>query len=276
VTIIRVDFSSEIGFGHLKRIENFVKRYKKTPVMIVCKECEQKYTDIPIIEIKEENDFFEIVKKLKPKEVVVDNYNFTYEDEKKFKELFPNIKLICFDDMYKKHYCDEIINPNLCKKTYKNLPSFTKVLYTGPLISEKFKKVKSKREGIFICFGATDVKNVIIKVLKLLKNKKQPIYVYTTSANKNIKLLKRFCKINKNCKLHIDEDVAKGMQKAEVGIISASTLSYEAMKSGMAFIAVRVVDNQNEMMKCLKSKRKKVIDIRNIRKLKWMLQSYLT
>ncbi len=83
----------------------------------------------PLITIKDEDEFFAQVKKLKPKEVVVDNYNFTYNNEKDFKKRFSHIKLSIFDDDYREHFCDEIINHNISakKENYPN-PKIVKII----------------------------------------------------------------------------------------------------------------------------------------------------
>jgi len=126
--IIRIDFNSKIGLGHLKRQETFISeklKVKSKKFIIICKECDENLTKLPVIKIKNEEEFFEKVKELKPKEVIVDNYNFTFENEKRFKNLFPNIKLTVFDDTYETHFCDEIVNCNLyAKKEKYKVPSF--------------------------------------------------------------------------------------------------------------------------------------------------------
>jgi UDP-2,4-diacetamido-2,4,6-trideoxy-beta-L-altropyranose hydrolase len=264
VTILRVDFSSKIGFGHLKRIEVFVKRYNIKNPLIICKKCKQKYTKLPILKIKNEKEFFKKVKKLKPKWVIVDNYEFDYKKEKKFKKKFSDIKLSVFDDFYVRHYADEIINHNLGVKLekYEN-PEKVKVI--KPLIRDEFFKAKKKKfikKGIFFSLGGTDSKGLILKVLKILKIKKPFVNLYVTSANRNLKKIKRFCKINKWVKLHIDEDVSIGMAKSEFGIITPSVISYEAIFMNLPFIAIEVADNQKEIAKYLKKKRIPILKIR--------------
>jgi UDP-2,4-diacetamido-2,4,6-trideoxy-beta-L-altropyranose hydrolase len=269
MVILRVDFSSKIGFGHLKRVEVFVKRYNIKNALIICKKCKKKYTNLPVLKIKKEKEFFKKIKKLKPSWVIVDNYEFDYKKEKKFKKKFPKIKLSVFDDFYAKHFADEIINHNLGVKLdrYEN-PEIVKII--KPLIRDEFfkaKRKKFKRKGIFLSLGATDSKGLILKILKILKVKKPIVNLYVTSANKNLEKIKKFCKINKWVKLHIDEDVAIGMAKSKFGIITPSTLAYEALFMNLPFIAIKVANNQKEMVKYLKQKRILVFKIREIRKI---------
>ncbi|WP_024787305.1 UDP-2,4-diacetamido-2,4,6-trideoxy-beta-L-altropyranose hydrolase [Lebetimonas sp. JH369] len=278
--IIRVDFSSKIGLGHLKRMETFIKKYNIKNSLIICKECNKKLTSLPVVKIKKEKEFFKKVKKLKPQKVIVDNYNFTYENEKEFKKLFPEIKLIVFDDLYYRHYADEVINVNLYAKKEKyigKIPPFCKVTILPPLIREEFqkaKKKKDKKEGIFISFGGTDAKGIGLKVLKELKKLKFPVNFYTTSSNKNLIKLKRFCQVNKWCKLHIDENVAKGMAKSKFAIITPSTISWEAIHMNLPFIAIEIADNQKEKAKDLKEKRIPLLKIRDIRKISEKLHRF--
>ena len=241
---------------------------KSEKFIIICKKCEEKLTKLPIIKVKSEKEFFEKVKELNPKEVIVDNYNFTLENEKEFKRLFPHIKLIVFDDTYKKHFADLIINHNLSAKKEKyEEPEKVKII--KPLIREEFKKVKRKKfkkEGIFISLGGSDSKNLTLKLLKLLKPLKPKVNLYITSVNKNLEKIKKFAFLNKWVSLHIDEDVAIGMAKSQFGIITSSVISYEAIFMNLEFLAIQTADNQKEVVKYLK-KKYKVINEREIKKI---------
>jgi UDP-2,4-diacetamido-2,4,6-trideoxy-beta-L-altropyranose hydrolase len=251
MTLLRIDFGSKIGFGHLKRVTLFSEQLtiKSEKCYIVCIECDEKYTDIPLIKIKDNSEFFEVVKILKPTKVIVDNYDFTIKDEKKFKKLFPEIKLICFDDFEKRHFCDEVVSLNPCTK-HKRLKL-------------NLKKHYFKREGIMVSIGATDPKGVIFKILKYLKG---DIHIYTTSQNPNLNKLKKVAKLKK-AKLHIDKDTKTALFKHKFAILSASTLSIEALEAKIPFVAVQVVDNQENIAKCLKRKQIKVIKENEIYKI---------
>jgi len=271
LVIFRVDFGDNIGFGHLKRSLVYAKQFKK--VIYVSKIEETQFNNnkhlIPyrLEIIKNEEQFFQIVKLLKPKQVIVDNYNFTPFYQQKFKKLFPTIKLSCFDDEYKNYYCDEIINHNLGVKKwkYKN-PEIVSII--PPLIRDEFKnlkKYKGNRNGIFISIGGTDAKNISLKIIKLCKNYK--INLFTTTSNKNLKKLKKVSKIYKNIKLFINKDVSLGMVNSEWGIITPSVISYEALYMKLPFIAIEVADNQKEVASYLRKKRIKVLKIRELYKL---------
>ena len=271
MVLLRVDFSSKIGLGHLKRVEAFISekcKVKSEKFIIICKECNKKLTKLPIIKIENEKEFFEKVKELNPKEVIVDNYNFTYENEKEFKKLFPHTKLIVFDDTYEKHFADLIINHNLSakKEKYEN-PEKVKII--KPLIREEFKKAKRKkfkREGIFISLGGSDAKGLTLKVLKILKPIKPKVNLYITSSNKNLEKIKKFAFLNRWVNLHINEDIAIGMATSEFGIITPSVISYEAIFMNLEFLAIQTADNQKEVVKYLKRKYK-VINEREIKKI---------
>ena len=270
--LLRVDFSGKIGLGHLRRQEVFIKgegrREKGEEIVIICKECDESLTKLPLIKIKNEEEFFEKVKELKPKEVIVDNYNFTYENEKEFKRLFPDIKLIVFDDTYEKHFADLIINHNLDAKL-KKYENPEKVKIIKPLIREEFKKAKRqkfKKEGIFISLGGSDAKGLSLKILKILKPLKIKVNLYITSANKDLEKIKKFAFLNKWVNLHINEDVAIGMAKSKFGVVTPSTIAYEAMFMNLDFLAVKVAQNQNGLANYLKRKYK-ILQEKEIKKI---------
>jgi UDP-2,4-diacetamido-2,4,6-trideoxy-beta-L-altropyranose hydrolase len=252
MTIFRVDFGEKVGLGHLKRSLVYAKNFDD---VVYISKSKTNLTPYRFITIKDEKEFFSYVKKLQPKEVVVDNYEFNLNHQKRFKTLFPHIKLSIFDDEYKEYICDEIINHNLgaTKARYKDAK---KVKIIPPLIRDEFKKEKKRRykkEGIFISFGGVDTKGLTLKIIKALPNKKLNIYV--TSQNRHIKLLKLYAR-RKNISLHVDEDVAKGMVKSCFGIITPSVISYEALFMQLPFIAIKTATNQKEVASFLKYKRK--------------------
>ena len=258
--ILRIDFSSKIGLGHLKRQEAFIKKFSmdNRKWIIVCKECDEKLTNLPIIKIKNEEEFFEIVRKLKPKEVIVDNYEFTIEYEKKFKKFFPDIKLIVFDDTYENHFCDMVINHNIYakKEKYKNkVPKFTKIICNGPYLREEFYIEKNKtypnRNQVLIAIGGADNKNLTPKIIDVLRDFEFKIAVLTTTANKNLNILKKIDDIE----LYINSNnVAKLIKQSNLIITTPSVLLNEVYFLNKDFIAIKTAENQKEMINFLKEK----------------------
>ena len=253
-----VDFGAEIGLGHLKRSLVYAQNFSK--VIYISHSHQKELLPYQLITIKTRKDFFKKVKELNPSEVIVDNYNFSLDDEKAFKKVFQDIKLSVFDDDYREHFCDEIINHNLGVKSQK-YKEIQKVKIIPPLIRDEFiiaKKKRYKKDAILISFGATDTLNMSLKILKSLQREK--IYLYTTSQNKELKKLQRYVFLHKNIKLFIDKDISLGMAKSYFAFLTPSTIVYEALFMKLPFIAIQVAKNQDNLVQYLKQKRFKVLD----------------
>ena len=64
-----------------------------------------------------------LIKKLNIDLLIIDHYEINYENEKQLKTNNPNLKILSFDDTYEKHYCDILLNHNICadESKYKDL-----------------------------------------------------------------------------------------------------------------------------------------------------------
>jgi len=80
-----VDFGAEIGLGHLKRSLVYAQNFSK--VIYISHSHQKELLPYQLITIKTRKDFFKKVKELNPSEVIVDNYNFSLDDEKAFKKV---------------------------------------------------------------------------------------------------------------------------------------------------------------------------------------------
>jgi UDP-2,4-diacetamido-2,4,6-trideoxy-beta-L-altropyranose hydrolase len=230
MVIFRVDFGGTIGLGHLMRSLVYAKNFDE--VIFISKSDKQEFLEYPLTTIKDEDEFFIYIKKINPQSVVVDNYDFTYKNEKKFKKLFPNIKLSVFDDDYREHFCDEIINHNISAdiNKYKN-QKIVKII--PPLIREEFHQEKNiQREkiyDIFIAIGGTDSTNINIPILKAIPSSLH-IALITTNANNNIKELKKFIKSKKNISLHVNsKNIARLINQSKFAIITPSVIVHEIL-----------------------------------------------
>ena len=262
MTLFRVDFGSSIGLGHLMRSLVYAKNFDE--VVYMSKSHKEDFVKPhTLVTIKNEEDFFLQVEKLQPHQAIVDNYAFSLENEKEFKKRFPYIKLAVFDDEYKEHYCDEIINHNISAdiKKYKN-QELVKII--PPLIRDEFKKEKNiKREKIydvFIAIGGTDTSNLNIPILKALP-KSLHVAVVTTTTNSNLSELKEYVKKRKNTTLHVNSnEVAKLMHQSRFAIVTPSVIVHEVLFMGLDFLAIKTADNQDDIYKYLKQRNYKIFE----------------
>ena len=261
MTLFRVDFGAHIGFGHLMRSLVYAKNFDE----VIYISTSDNTTSLPytLIPVTDEEEFFKEVEKLQPSEVVVDNYNFTLAHEKTFKKRFATIKLSVFDDDYRKHHCDEIINHNISAdiNRYDN-PAIVKII--PPLIREEFYKEKGiQREKIydvFIAMGGADTGGNTLPILQNLP-KHLHVVVVTTSANIHLEALKKYVDAREEITLHVDsKEIAKLMHQSRFGIITPSVIVHEALFIDLPFLAIKTADNQEDIYNYLQKKGYNVLE----------------
>ncbi len=247
--------------GHLMRSLVYAKQFED--VVYVSKSNKKEFVPHELLTIESEEEFFDAVEQLQPKQVVIDNYNFTLEYEKEFKKRFPHIKLSVFDDDYREHFCDEIINHNISadKNKYPN-PDIVTII--PPLIREEFHKEKAvQREKIydvFVAMGGTDAANLNISILKTLPDTLK-IALVTTSSNAHLRELKNYTHNKENITLYIDsKEVAKLMNQSKFAIVTPSVIVHEVLFMELPFIAIKTADNQDDIYQYLKNNHFKVMN----------------
>ncbi len=255
--LFRCDSSDKIGQGHIRR-DLFLAKRLKGEIFFAVRELENNANHL--IEeggfhkiILKDNSFEELKRVILEKQidfVIFDHYEIDFDFEKKIKAL--KVKTASFDDTYAPHATDIVINANIFanKKRYHQ-----EVWIPKPLIDKRFfvkrRFFKNRIKKVLIAFGGSDPKNYSFKILKYLP-KNWKITIVTTSSNKNIKKLKTV----KNIKLIVDSNnMPKLFKMHDLIIISASTLSIEALASKTPFISILSAKNQTEVFKFLKQKR---------------------
>ena len=273
--LFRADSSSTIGTGHIMRDLVLAEQFKDDEIIFATQELsgninykieEKKY----MIETLKSNDFEELnsfIYKLDIDMIVIDHYSIDYDFEKKLKDNHPFLKIFVFDDTYEKHHCDILLNINLYADNiqYKDLvPDNCElrcgakyILLRDEFIIEKEKGRENKNDkenlNVFIAMGGADHSNLNIDILKVLENFPNiDANVVTTAANQYLNELEEYVADKDNVTLHINtSQIAKLMNEGDFAIVTPSVTLNEVVYLNVPFIAIKTVENQDEMYKYL-------------------------
>ena len=269
--LFRVDSSSKIGHGHVMRCLVLAKQYREDNVIFATQDLKgnanQKIIDesYKLIALNDGsvNELVQRINELNIDMVVFDHYGINSDFEKAVKG-DSGVKILSFDDVYEKHYCDILLNHNIYADAgkYKDLvPDFCEIRcgkkYT--LVRDEFKKIEIKKNPsnkgklvVFVCLGGADANNISLPVLEILSDFDNIIVnLATTSSNKNIEKLLGFSKQYEDINICIDCNVAELMSNSNFSIITPSVIVHEAMTVKLPFIAIMTADNQKMMYQYL-------------------------
>jgi len=267
--LFRADSSSTIGTGHIMRDLVLAEQYSDSNIIFVTQELNGNINHkvkeagykIELLKSNDVSEFIRVVEKYKADLVVIDNYQIDYKYEQTLKEK-TNVKILAFDGLYKKHYCDILLNHNIYaeEKRYKDLVPKECELRCGSkytLLRDEFHKEKEiEREKIYdilVIMGGADTLNLNSQILALLPNNLK-ISIVTTTANKHLSELQHYISETKNI-LHINStEIAKLMNESKFTILTPSVSSNEAYFMGLNFMAIKTAENQEEMYQFLKRK----------------------
>ena len=270
--LFRTDSSRKIGTGHIMRDLVLANQYKKDKVVFACQDLENninyKITNAGYeLELLESNDIdklIDLIHKYKFDLIVIDHYEIDYKYEKLLKEK-TGIEIFVIGDTYEKHHCDILLNHNIGAEAsrYRDLLPVDAEIRCGveySLIREEFKIEKKRNKtkvgsskNVMIAIGGTDILNInldILEVLKKFKNLKADIV--TTTSNQNIDELKSYIDNNNNFNLHINTNkMAKLMNQCDLVITTPSVTINEVYYMKIPFIAIKVADNQKDIYEYL-------------------------
>ena len=274
--LFRADSSSSIGTGHIMRDLVLAKQYKDCNIIFATQDLSGNINHKILesnfkVELLKSNDIDELnslIKKLKIDMIVIDHYGIDYFKEKQIKKANHKVKILSFDDTYEKHYCDILLNHNISASTenYKSLvPKFCE-LRCGPkytLLRDEFKNIELKERvvissniKIFIAIGGSDPQGYNFKIIDLLKDSKYELIIVTTSANQQLEELELKIKDFSNIELHINSrNLALLMNNSDIAIVTPSVTLNEIIFMRIPFIAIKIIENQDDMYQFLKRKK---------------------
>jgi UDP-2,4-diacetamido-2,4,6-trideoxy-beta-L-altropyranose hydrolase len=275
IIIFRANSSSTIGTGHIMRDLVLAQKYAKKGHIIIFATQEldgninhkiiESNFKLEILKDNTTEEFQKTIDKYNPNLIVIDSYDIDYEFEKRLKDHNQNIKLLCFDDTYERHYCDIILNHNISgdENKYKGLVPQNCELRCGSkytLLREEF-IVQKKMKTIFVAMGGADHSNINIDILEVLKEFDNiEVNLVTTTANQNLEALKEYVKDKDWIELYINSNqIAKLMRLSDFAIVTPSVTINEVCFMDMSLIAIKTAENQNDMYEYLLNNNHRVL-----------------
>jgi len=263
-TLIRSDSSSAIGLGHIMRDLVLAKRLEGD-VIFACQNLEGNIIpsipyEVKILASNDAKELIALIHSLHVTLLVIDHYGIDASYEQKVKEA-TGVNILSFDDTYEKHYCDILLNHNLCADAnrYKTLvPSHCELRCAQPLIRDEFieekKRSRQKIYDVLIAMGGTDASNLTQKIVEKLPHEKR-VCILTTTANANLNALKHAIANKPNIALHVNTNaVAKLLHQSRLAIVTPSVMVHEVLFMEIPFIAIKVASNQDDMFAYLTKK----------------------
>lgn len=259
--LFRADSSSTIGTGHIMRDLVLASQYKESNIIFTTQNLEGNINakileanyKLEILQSNNIDELDDLIKKLEIDLLVIDHYKIDYDFEKQLKVHNPNLRILSFDDTYEKHSCDILLNHNICadESRYKGLVPKECELRCGSdytLLRDEFMEEKTKKR-ILLAMGGADSANLNIEILKILENFSNiEVHVVTTTANKNLEVLKAFSESKIWIESHINSNsIARLMKQSDFAIITPSVTANEAYFMGLSFIAIQTAENQEDI-----------------------------
>ena len=282
--IVRADSSSTIGTGHIMRDLVLAERefagdrvifaVRDLPGNINDRIREAGYETV-LLHTDRIEELAELAGRERADTIVIDHYGIGWEEEKRLKEL-TGARLFVLDDTYERHYCDVLLNHNICAETQRYVglvPEGCRVLCGREHLLLRREFLEARRSGakrssrdqerrrICVAMGGADHSQINIPILEVLKSMGDAdLHVVTTSANPGLDRLGRYAREHQ-ITLHVDTDtLAEILVASDLVIVSPSVILNEVLYLELPFVAIRTADNQAEMVAYLKEKRLPVLE----------------
>jgi UDP-2,4-diacetamido-2,4,6-trideoxy-beta-L-altropyranose hydrolase len=260
--IIRADGSLNHGLGHIVRSFSFAQMINAAfDVEFVCREIpesiagEIKDKGFGLRMIEDEDPF---INELGSADIVVlDGYKFNFDYQAKVKNR--GCKLVCIDDQHnQKFVADLIINhaPGVNASDYDAGPDTEFAL--GPdyallrpdfLQQAKKNRVINSIETVMICFGGGDYLNLTAQTLVTVAGIPhfKKIVVITGPSYNNRESLEKIVQSDNRVQCFHDltgKEMLERMLDAELAIVPASGILFEALSVGCIVVSGHYISNQ--------------------------------
>lgn len=265
--IIRADAGKTIGFGHFVRslaLADYLRDeyncffctfnpsdlrpsdYQLAEIAKVC-----NYIDISASSYEEYDAKF--LKLLKGDEIVVlDNYYFSTEYQKKIKER--NSDLVCVDDMHDRHFvADVVLTGCPIEKSAFSMEDYTRFcsgikhsFLRPPFLSVgTVNRDDNKIKHIVLAMGGADPYDLTNKILLILTEQNPNLKISVIAGDK-VTINPNFERKVKIFRRIGAEEIVHIFSETDLGIFPASTICVEALACSLPVAAGWYVDNQKE------------------------------
>jgi UDP-2,4-diacetamido-2,4,6-trideoxy-beta-L-altropyranose hydrolase len=252
-TFFRVDSSSIIGTGHLKRCLKIAQNIRDHEITFISLNLSGNINHtIPdkfnYVEFTTEDEIINFIKENKPYNLILDHYSINKGWEKKVYK-YVN-KLIVIDDLLREHYCHAILDQNIHPQN-SNIVYKAKDLFLGPefcILDKSFQANKPVKSNKILTFwGGADLLDISLKTLKLLQRSNIKNSILLTGPG--YKYPKKLSSItNKNIKhLHNISKISELLSKTGYYFGSGGTITWERAYYGIPSFVVSVAKNQESI-----------------------------
>ena len=266
----RADAGVDIGYGHFIRtlaLADMLKDdfdcffvtqtptlYQKTEIAKVC-----SLIELPASEGK----FGLFLEMLQGDEIVVlDNYFYDTDYQRKIRA--KGCKLVCVDDMHDKHYvADVVINHGTNDITLFDVEPYT-VLCLGmewallrfDFLNKKYRRhttLSDNAMNAVVCFGGSDYNDLTHLAVSYLNGIKQISRIIAIVGDTYLGVKVNTPPIEYKHNL-VAKEISTIFRNADLAIVSASTVCFEALACDVTVLAGYYVDNQKGIYNYLDAK----------------------
>lgn len=250
---------TNFGFGHISRCTSIYEEFFSrgaTPTFVL-------YGDAELLDKNVLYKNWHSLSCLKNIDIknsicIVDSYIATLEIYNFIKE---NCKvLLCIDDFNRLDYPSNfILNPSISQDLsyYENTKK--EILLTGNkfvILRKEFSEKIQKKEindikEVLITLGGTDIRNITVKIYKLVKQllPYTKINIVMGKNNTNLNFVKDSLLKDDNLYINLNaQSMKEVMLKSDIVISASGQTTFELVRLGIPFIPIEIIENQKNIL----------------------------